>query len=80
MPEFDAEVDRLTQKMREMSFNKGDHVYLTHLRGVGFHCNVVNKGEFTIDNPAFSQAVWEIYLGKNNIGEGIKKGLTSRLK
>jgi hypothetical protein len=41
---------------------------------------VVNKGEFTIDNPAFSQAVWDIYLGKNNIGEGIKKGLTSRLK
>ena len=80
MPEFDAEVDRMTQKVREMNYSKGDHVYLTHLPGVGFRCNVVNKGEFTIDNPAFSRAVWDIYLGKNNLGEGIKKGLASRLK
>ncbi|HEY7425833.1 MAG TPA: chalcone isomerase family protein [Gemmataceae bacterium] len=79
-PDFDAEVDRLTQKMREMSFNKGDNIYLTHLPGVGLRCNVVNKGEFTIENPNFSRAVWDIYLGKYNVGEGIKKGLTSRLK
>ncbi len=79
-PAFDAEVARLTQRMREMSFNRGDHIYLTHQPGVGLHCNIINKGEFTIDNPAFSRAIWDIYLGPNNIGEGIKKGLTSRLK
>jgi hypothetical protein len=80
MPAFDAEVARLTKTIREMNFNKGDHIYLTHQPGVGLRCNIVNKGEFTIDNPAFSRAVWDIYLGANNIGEGIKKGLTSRLK
>ena len=28
---------------------------------------------------AFSRAVWDIYLGRNNLGEGIKKGLVSRV-
>ena len=27
----------------------------------------------------FARAVWEIYLGPNNLGESIKKGLVSRL-
>jgi len=80
VPEFSEEVDRLTEKMREFDLKKGDNIYLTHLPGVGLRCNVVNKGDFTIDNPAFSHAVWDIYLGKNNVGEGIKKGLISRLK
>jgi hypothetical protein len=66
--------------MRAIDFKKGDHIYLTHRPGVGLHCNVINKGEFTIENAEFSRAVWDIYLGKNNVGEGIKKGLTSRLK
>lgn len=79
-PAFDAEVDRLTQMMRALDFKRGDHIYLTHRPGVGLHCNVINKGEFTIENAEFSRAVWDIYLGKNNIGEGIKKGLASRLK
>jgi hypothetical protein len=79
-PAFNAEVDRLTQMMRAIDFKKGDHIYLTHRPGVGLHCNVINKGDFTIENPEFSHAVWDIYLGKNNVGEGIKKGLTSRLK
>jgi hypothetical protein len=78
--DFEAEVDRLTQMMRAIDFKKGDHIYLTHLPGVGLRCNVINKGDFTIENAQFSRAVWDIYLGKNNVGEGIKKGLTSRLK
>jgi hypothetical protein len=79
-PAFDAEVDRLTQMMRGIDFKKGDHIYLTHLPGVGLRCNIINKGDFTIENAEFSHAVWDIYLGKYNVGEGIKKGLTSRLK
>ena len=80
VPAFDAEVDRLTATMRDLELKKGDHIYLTHLPGIGLRCNIIGKGDFTIENPQFSRAVWDIYLGKNNIGEGIKKGLTSRLK
>ena len=79
-PAFNAEVDRLIEKMRDVDLKKGDHIYLTHLPGVGLRCNVVNKGDFTIDNPQFSRAVWDIYLGKNNVGESVKKGLILRLK
>jgi hypothetical protein len=79
-PAFTNEVNLLTEKLRELDLKKDDHIYLTHLPGVGLHCKIVNKGEFTIENAEFSRAVWDIYLGKNNVGEGIKKGLVSRLK
>jgi hypothetical protein len=79
-PAFAQEVDRLTVTLRELELKKSDHIYLTHLPGVGLRCNVMGKGDFTIENPQFSRAVWDIYFGKNNLGEGIKKGLVSRLK
>ena len=78
-PAFDAEVNTLCQFMRDTSLRKGEHVVLTHVPGVGLHCNVAGRADFTIKNVRFSQAVWEIYLGKNNLGDGIKKGLVSRL-
>ena len=79
-PNFNEEVNRLVEVMREIEFKKGDNVYLTHQPGIGLRCQVIGKGDFTIENPDFSRAMWDIYLGKNNIGEGIKKGLVSRLK
>lgn len=79
-PTFDDEVNHLVEMIREIDFKKGDHIYLTHLPGIGLRCQVIGKGDFSIENPDFSRAIWDIYLGKNNIGEGIKKGLTSRLR
>jgi hypothetical protein len=80
-PAFAAELDRLSRLLTESeTFKRGDYLYLTYLPGVGLHCSLAGKGEHLIENPAFAQAVWAIYLGKNNIGETIKKGLVSRLK
>ncbi|SRR5579883_772121 len=79
-PAFNEEVNRLVEMIREINFTKGDHIYLTHQPGIGLRCQVIGKGDFTIENPDFSRAIWDIYLGRNNIGEGIKKGLTSRLR
>jgi hypothetical protein len=79
-PAFDDEVNRLVGMIREIDFKKGDHIYLTHQPGIGLRCQVIGKDDFTIENPDFSRAIWDIYLGQNNLGEGIKKGLTSRLK
>lgn len=78
-PAFVQEVAALTEWLRGFTANKGDHVLLTHVPGVGLHCAVAGRAEFTIRNVRFSRAVWDIYLGKNNLGEGIKRGLTSRL-
>lgn len=79
-PYFNDEVNRLVEMMREINFTKGDNIYLTHQPGIGLRCQVIGKGDITIDNPDFSRAIWDIYLGNNNIGEGIKKGLISRLR
>lgn len=78
-PAFAKELAQLSEFMRPLTAKKGDHVWLNYLPGVGLHCQLLGKTEMTIPNAAFARAIWEIYLGKNNLGEGIKKGLTSRL-
>jgi len=77
-PAFDAELTRLMDFMRPLTAQKGDHILLTHVPGAGLHCQVVGKNDIQIEGVAFARAVWEIYLGKNNLGEDIKKGLLSR--
>ena len=49
------------------------------MKSVGLHVAMPGKVDFLIKNPKFSKAVWDVYLGKNNVGEAVKKGLTSRL-
>jgi hypothetical protein len=78
-PAFADEVTKLMQFLRTDTARKGDQIFLTHVPGVGLHCSLAGKAEFLIKDVAFSRAVWDIYLGKNNLGEGIKKGLVSRL-
>jgi hypothetical protein len=78
-PAYEAELNRLAELMQPLTAVKGDHIWLTHVPGVGLHCLVVGKTEINIPGVPFTRAVWEIYLGKNNLGDEIKKGLTSRL-
>lgn len=78
-PAFTDEVSTLVSFMRSTAVRKGEHIYLTHIPGIGLHCSVAGKADFLIKNPKFSLAVWEIYLGKNNLGDHIKKGLVNRL-
>jgi hypothetical protein len=78
-PQFDSEVNQLADFLQAHTVKKGDHVWLTHIPGVGLHARLVGKTEAIIRNAAFSKAVWDIYLGKNNLGPSIKEGLTSRL-
>ena len=78
-PAFEAEVGQLVQLMNAHNAEKGDYIVLTHTPGVGLRCLMPGKVDFTIKNPQFSKAVWDVYLGRNNLGEAIKKGLVSRL-
>jgi hypothetical protein len=77
--EFQEDLEKFMDLMRAQTAEKGDHVWITHIPNVGIHVNLVGKKAETIMNPKFSKAVWDIYLGPKNVGEPVKKGLTSRL-
>jgi hypothetical protein len=76
---FSAELKSLGETMRALELKRGDHVWLTNLPGKGVECDVAGKKLLLIENTDFAKAVWEIYLGKKNIDENIKKALVSRL-
>ena len=78
-PQFAEEIDAMTQCIQSQDVRKGDEVFLTHVPGVGLQINLTGKSESLIRNPRFSQAVWDFYLGKNNLGAGIKQALVGRL-
>jgi hypothetical protein len=78
-PAFNAEVDALVQKLRDGTARRGEQILLTHLPGVGLQVSVSGKDPFVIKNAAFSKAVWDIYLGANNVSDAVKRGLVSRL-
>jgi hypothetical protein len=78
-PAFADELKMLADKLEPTSVKKDDHVWLTHVPQVGLHVRIGDTTEFTIKNVNFARAVWEIYLGKHNLGENIKKDLVSRL-
>lgn len=78
-PELADEVATLVDKLQSDTAVKGDHIYITHLPGVGLEVKVAGRSEFVIKSPNLTRAIWDIYLGRYNLGEGIRHGLTSRL-
>ena len=78
-PRFEAELTTLIQAFQPHAIKKGDHLWLTHVPGVGLDCNLVGKAQFMVKDVPFARAVWEMYLGERNIDEDIKKGLVGRL-
>jgi hypothetical protein len=75
---FPAELGQLERSLRSHDLPQGQRVTLTSLPKVGLRCQAAGKADVTIENPAFAKAVWQIYLGPNNLGEAVKTGLTSR--
>ncbi|WP_435008535.1 chalcone isomerase family protein [Tundrisphaera lichenicola] len=78
-PAFSKELDALAYYMGKHPVKPGDQVRLTAIPGVGLSCQVVGAPEVMIRNVAFSRAVWDVYLGRKNLGVAIQTGLTSRL-
>jgi len=76
---FSDELKALSDTMKSLELKKGDHVRLTNIPKKGLECDVAGKKQVLIENSDFSKAVWEIYLGKKNIDDDIKKALVSRL-
>lgn len=78
-PQFSDELKVMVEFLSKLEIKKGDNVRLTHVPGKGLHADVEGKAQILIENPAFSRAVWDIYFGKNNLGEAIKTALVARL-
>jgi hypothetical protein len=76
---FAPELKKVGQTLGTLDLRKGDHVFLTAIPRVGLRCQIVGKLEILIENPAFARAIWDIYFGRQNLGEPLKAGLTSRL-
>lgn len=78
-PTFAEQLKSLSAFMQAQTVKRGDHVWLTHLPKVGLHCRIVGKTDVLIQDVPFAQAVWEIYFGKNNISDSLKRDLSARL-
>jgi hypothetical protein len=76
---FAAELGKFETLLKSQNLTKGQHILLTAIPKVGFRCQVPGKADVVIESTGFARAIWEIYLGRNNLGEPIKAGLTSRL-
>jgi hypothetical protein len=78
-PAFSAELAQLEGFFRANPTRKGDHIWLTHVPGVGLGCHLVGKQPMTIANVDFAHAAWETYLGRVNLNASMKSALSSRL-
>lgn len=77
-PQFTDEVALLREHFARADIQAGARVWLTHVPGVGLSVQQEGAAEVVIRNPRFSRAVWDIYVGPNNLGADIKNGLISR--
>jgi hypothetical protein len=76
---FADEKRQLLEFMKGKDLRTGDQVWLTHIPGAGFLCELPGNQQVMIKSVPFAVAIWEIYLGEKNIGDAIKAALTSRL-
>lgn len=77
-PQFAEEVKTMREHFTKHDIKANDRVWLMHVPGVGLNVSLEGKAALLIRNPQFSRAVWDIYVGRNNLGEDIKRGLVSR--
>jgi hypothetical protein len=75
---FSSELARIGQVLQTMRLQKGDRVTLIAAPGAGLRCRVAGKADAMVGDPAFARAVWNIYLGPNNVSDAVKSGLVSR--
>ncbi len=77
-PAFSAELDALAGYFESHPVGKGKSIWLSPHPEAGFTCQLNGAPAVTIPSDEFARAVWGVYLGPKNLGDAIKKGLTSR--
>jgi hypothetical protein len=79
-PAFATELGKLEKYFLAHNAKLGERLWLTHIPAVGLSCQFQGDAGIRIDGVPFARAIWETYLGPNNLGVAIKEGLTSRLR
>jgi hypothetical protein len=75
---FAPELAQIGQILQPMRLDKGDRVTLIAAPGAGLRCQVAGKAEAVVGDAAFARAVWDSYLGPNNLNAAMKSALVSR--
>ncbi len=78
--QFATELGKFKRYFEPKTLKAGAHVKFIHRPGKGVRCEITGYDALEIDAKKFSQAIWDIWLGAENVGDEIKDGLTSRLK
>jgi hypothetical protein len=77
-PAFADEIRSVIDFFQKARLDRGVHIRLSHVPKTGLRCQR-DGDEILIRNVAFSRAIWEIYLGRMSVEEGVKRGLISEL-
>lgn len=75
---FSAEAKALADWMRANPTRRGDVVLLEHVAGKSLKVTGPSSS-IEISSTDFAAAVWRNWLGKSNVGEDVKAGLTRNL-
>jgi hypothetical protein len=76
---FQNEFAQLMKEVGDRPLKKGDQIVLVASPETGVRIMIVGKVDVTFKNAAFTEALWEVYLGARPLDEKIKKGLTEML-
>jgi len=76
---FKTEFGQLADAVGNKAVAKGDHIFMISEPDVGVRFRIADKVDLTVKNPAFAQALWEVYFGQKPLDETLKKGLVGLL-
>ncbi|MCZ2341009.1 MAG: chalcone isomerase family protein [Bacteroidales bacterium] len=77
--QFNGDFAQISTALGNKPLRKGDHIMLLAAPNGELKVSIINRVDLTIKNAAFTQAVWNAYLGTQPVHAGIKAGLVSRL-
>jgi hypothetical protein len=76
---FQEEFEQLMKAVGNRPLKKGDQIVLVATAATGVRIMIVGKVDVAFKNAAFTEALWEVYLGARPLDEKLKKGLTEML-
>ena len=74
-----AQVKQLEDYLRSKKAEEDDNIIFEHVTGEGVRVKRTGGADLMISGVPFARAVWDIYLGKENISGDIKKRLIKGL-
>jgi hypothetical protein len=76
---FQDEFAELMKAVGDRPLKKGDQIVLVAAPATGVRIQIVGKVDVSFKNAAFTEALWEVYLGAKPLDEKLKKGLVEML-